>query len=65
MYLPDFVFENELYFSEDKIKLFHIPGHTIDLISVLDEEDNVLLVGDNIRKIILNAYCKKMSILIL
>ena len=46
--VPDLVFEEELYFPEDKIRLIYTPGHTIDGISVLDEEDQVLNAGDNI-----------------
>lgn len=48
MNLPNLVFEQELYFPEDKIRLFYSPGHTIDSISVLDEEEKVLIVADNI-----------------
>lgn len=63
MYLPNLVFENELYFPEDKIKLFHTPGHTLDSISVLDEKENVLLVGDNVGDnmddIIPSIYCER------
>lgn len=63
MYLPNLVFEDELYFPEDKIKLFYTPGHTLDSISVLDEEENVLLVGDNVgdseEDIIPSIYCGK------
>ena len=63
MYLPNLVFEKELYFAEDKIKLFHTPGHTLDSISVLDEEDNVVVLGDNIGDsmddIIPSIYCEK------
>ncbi|MEO3944314.1 MBL fold metallo-hydrolase [Gorillibacterium sp. CAU 1737] len=46
--LPTLVFENELYFPEDRVRLFYTPGHTIDSISVWDEEEHVLNVGDNI-----------------
>jgi len=46
--LPSLVFDKELYFPEDKIRLFHTPGHTADSISVLDEEEGVLNVGDNV-----------------
>lgn len=62
MCLPNLVFEKELYFPEDKIKLFHTPGHTLDSISVLDEEDHVLLLGDNIGdsiEDIIPSYCDK------
>jgi len=48
MRLPNLVFEQELYFPDDKIRLFYTPGHTIDSISVLDEKDKVMNVGDNI-----------------
>lgn len=46
--LPNLVFENGLYFPDDKIKLFYTPGHTVDCISVFDAKDGVLNVGDNI-----------------
>jgi glyoxylase-like metal-dependent hydrolase (beta-lactamase superfamily II) len=63
MYLPNLVFEKELYFAEDKIRLFHTPGHTLDSISVLDEEDGVVLLGDNIgdsiEDLIPSIYCEK------
>lgn len=63
MFLPNLGFEKELYFAEDKIKLFHTPGHTLDSISILDEEDGVLLLGDNIgdnmEDIIPSIYCDK------
>ena len=47
-YLPNLVFEKELYFPEDKIRIIYTPGHTIDCISVIDEEEKVINVGDNI-----------------
>lgn len=48
MYLPNLTFEKELYFSEDKIRIIYTPGHTPDSISVIDEVDKVINVGDNI-----------------
>lgn len=48
MYLPNLTFEEELYFPEDKIRLIYTPGHTIDSISVIDEAEKVINVGDNI-----------------
>ncbi len=48
MYLPNLVFEKELYFPKDKIRIIYTPGHTIDSISVIDEEDKVINVGDNV-----------------
>lgn len=47
-YLPNLTFEEELYFPEDKIRIMYTPGHTIDSISVLDEVDKVINIGDNI-----------------
>lgn len=59
--LPNLLFENELFFPEDKIRLIYTPGHTIDSISVLDEEEKVINVGDNIGdtldEIIPSLYC--------
>ncbi len=48
MCLPNLVFEGEMYFPDDKIRIFHSPGHTLDSISVFDETDGVLNAGDNI-----------------
>ncbi|MFD1739039.1 MBL fold metallo-hydrolase [Bacillus salitolerans] len=46
--LPNMTFENELYFPEDQIRIMYTPGHTVDSISVLDEAEKVLHVGDNV-----------------
>lgn len=46
--LPTLVFDSQLYFPEDKIKLFYTPGHTIDGISIWDEREKVLIAGDNV-----------------
>jgi len=46
--LPNLTFNKELYFPEDKIRIFYTPGHTSDSISVLDEEEKILNVADNI-----------------
>lgn len=63
MSLPCITFENELYFPEDKVRIIYTPGHTIDSISVIDEEDKVLNTGDNIGdtvdEIIPALYCEK------
>lgn len=48
MCLPNLTFEDTLYFPDDKIKIFYTPGHTIDCISVFDEEERVINVSDNI-----------------
>ncbi|WFR57835.1 MBL fold metallo-hydrolase [Anaerocolumna sp. AGMB13025] len=61
--LPNLTFDNELYFAEDKIRLFYTPGHTKDSISVLDEADKVLNLGDNIgdsmEELIPSIECEK------
>lgn len=46
--LPNLVFDESLYFPEDKIRIFYTPGHTNDCISVLDEEEKVINISDNI-----------------
>ena len=46
--LPNLVFDDALYFPDDHIRIFYTPGHTADSISVFDEEEKVLDVGDNI-----------------
>ncbi|MCL2353680.1 MAG: MBL fold metallo-hydrolase [Defluviitaleaceae bacterium] len=46
--MPNLTFDDEIYFEDDKIKLFYTPGHTADGISVFDEVDGVLNAGDNI-----------------
>ena len=46
--LPNLVFDKELYFPEDKIRIIYTPGHTIDSISVIDEEEKIINVGDNV-----------------
>ena len=45
--LPNLLFDNCMYFPEEGINIFHTPGHTEDGISVYDEVDKVLHVGDN------------------
>lgn len=47
-YLPTVFVEDELYFEEDGIYLFQSIGHTRDGISVYDEVDHILNVGDNV-----------------
>jgi glyoxylase-like metal-dependent hydrolase (beta-lactamase superfamily II) len=63
LYLPNLVFEKELYFPEDKIRLISTPGHTIDSISVIDEEEKVINVGDNVGdtldEIVPSIHCEK------
>lgn len=46
--MPNLVFDDGLYFPDDGIRIFYTPGHTLDSISVLDEQDGVLNAGDNI-----------------
>ncbi|MDL2220166.1 MBL fold metallo-hydrolase [Eubacteriales bacterium OttesenSCG-928-N14] len=46
--LPNVLFEDMLYFADDRIRVFYTPGHTEDGISVLDEVDGVLNAGDSI-----------------
>lgn len=63
MHLPNLVFEKEMYFEEDNIRIIYTPGHSIDSISVLDEKDKILNAGDNIGdtmdQIVPHIYCGK------
>lgn len=61
--LPNLVFDQTLYFPDDRIRLFHSPGHTPDSISILDEEEKILILGDNVgdspEDIIPSIACEK------
>lgn len=46
--LPNVTFEDSLHFADDGIFLFHSPGHTAGCISVYDEIEKVMYVGDAI-----------------
>ncbi|MFO7882130.1 MAG: MBL fold metallo-hydrolase [Kosmotogaceae bacterium] len=47
--LPDILFEESLSFPGEDLKLFYSPGHTVDSLSIYDEKDRLLFVGDNIE----------------
>ncbi len=53
---PNLTFEKRLIFEADGVELFHSPGHTRDGISIIDREDEVLLVGDNLGLPIPSLY---------
>lgn len=61
--LPNVLFEKELYFPEDQIRLIYTPGHTKDSISIIDEKEKILYIGDNIgddmQHIIPELDCEK------
>lgn len=61
--LPNLVFENELYFPNDKVRIIYTPGHTADSVSLIDEEEKVIHVGDNIgdtlEEIVPSISCEK------
>jgi len=63
MVLPNVVFTDTLAFPEDQLQLFYSPGHTEDSVSIWDEADRVLLLGDNIgddrEELVPNLYCEK------
>lgn len=48
--LPNLTFTEKLLFREDGVRLFHSPGHTEDSISIYDEQDKVLIIGDNLER---------------
>lgn len=47
---PNLTFTDRLYFEEDKVLIYHTPGHTEDGISVVDLLDGVLYAGDNLER---------------
>ncbi len=47
--LPNMVFSNVLHFPGEGVKLITTPGHTDCSISVWDQNDKVLFVGDNLE----------------
>ena len=46
--LPNMTFEGVLHFPDDGVTIFDSPGHTMDSISVYDENEKILYAGDNI-----------------
>ena len=60
-HLPNLLFEKELYFADDGIRLLHVPGHTPDSICIYDEVEKVLdaadNIGDNMEEILPNLDC--------
>jgi cyclase len=46
---PNTVFYNALSFIDEKVDIFHSPGHTEDSSSCFDLESNILFVGDNVE----------------
>lgn len=63
MQLPNLLIRDEIYFCEEGIRIFATSGHSPDGISVLDEIDGVLNVGDNIgdtmEQILPELECEK------
>lgn len=61
--LPNLLFEGQLWFPEDGVRIFYTPGHTADSISVLDEREGILNIGDNIgdtpEEILPDLECEK------
>lgn len=61
--LPNLLFEGQLWFPEDRVRVFYTPGHTADSISVLDEREGILNIGDNIgdtpEEILPGLECEK------
>lgn len=45
--MPDLTFDSRVHLPAQGLKLFASPGHTADSISVYDEVDRILIVGDN------------------
>lgn len=48
--LPNCTFTDTLMFHDEGLEIFHSPGHTKDSISIFDQEEKILYVGDNLEK---------------
>lgn len=48
--LPNTTFQEKLFFHEDGLELFYTPGHTVDSISIFDQQEQILYVGDNLEQ---------------
>ena len=59
--LPNLTFTEKLMYEEDRVMLFHSPGHTEDSISIYDEQDKVLIVGDNLERPIPYLMAKSLD----
>lgn len=59
--LPSITFTTELEFEDDKVLLFHSPGHTEDCITIFDKLDKVLIVGDNLERPIPYLMAKSLE----
>lgn len=63
--LPNLLFDRELYFVDDGIRMLHCPGHTPDSICIYDEVDRVLdaadNIGDDMEEILPNLDCDEAS----
>jgi len=63
--LPNLLFDDELFFTDDQIRLIYTPGHTNDSISVIDEKEKTLFIADNIgdtmENLIPDLDCSKQT----
>ena len=48
--LPTLTFRKQIAFPQDRLILFHTPGHTVDSSSLWDEAEGILFVGDNLER---------------
>lgn len=46
---PNITFDRSITYRNESIHIYHSPGHSKDSISVIDEIDRVIYVGDNIE----------------
>ncbi len=48
--IPNITFSEKITFLNERVGIFHSPGHTSDSISIYDSIDQVLIVGDNVEE---------------
>ena len=46
---PNLLFDTEIVFPQDGVKIYHTPAHTRDSSSLIDTRDKTVFVGDNIE----------------
>lgn len=47
--LPTITFKNTLFYPDEGIEIVYTPGHTADSVSVIDQKDQAIFVGDNVE----------------
>jgi hydroxyacylglutathione hydrolase len=60
-HLPNVTFKEKISFHDEGLEIFYSPGHTIDSISIFDQDEKILYVGDNLEKPIIYVENKDIE----